>query len=280
MQNSKYRYSVGGLTFALDIPEFTEGESLSIFRTGRADGDVTYRVTVTDGTVSPANGELLFEENWIRYVKTGNCLVCERYDERDGSLYMTDTVNGDAHEILFNASFADYIRTDLVTKMLNIPRAVIPHGGVFLHSSFIDAGGEAILFTGPKQMGKSTQAALWEKYRGSETVNGDRALLRKKDGRWYAWGSPYSGTSGICKNRSLPVKAIVVLSQAEESTACRTAKRRALGALLDGCSFDTWDKEAVSLVLDTAGEIIKDVPVVSLACRPDESAICALEKVL
>lgn len=75
-------------------------------------------------------------------------------------------------------------------------RAVLEAAGLFdifadvgmlvLHSAYIvTRGGEGILFSGPSGIGKSTQAALWERFAGARTVNGDRALVpaRRKNGR-------------------------------------------------------------------------------------------------
>ena len=55
-----------------------------------------------------------------------------------------------------------------------------------------------ILFSGPSGIGKSTQAALWQRYAGAEIVNGDRALVRPDTGT--VSGVFYAGTSGISRN--------------------------------------------------------------------------------
>ena len=52
-------------------------------------------------------------------------------------------------------------------------------GMLVLHSAYIvTRQGEGILFSGPSGIGKSTQAALWQRYGAAQTVNGDRALVR------------------------------------------------------------------------------------------------------
>ena len=51
--------------------------------------------------------------------------------------------------------------------------------------------------------GKTTQAGLWEQYRGSRTVNGDKALLEYDNTAWTANGWPVCrGTSGVCETKS------------------------------------------------------------------------------
>ncbi len=49
------------------------------------------------------------------------------------------------------------------------------------HCSYILHQNRAILFAAPSGTGKSTQAALWEKYRGAEIIIGDRGLLFRRN---------------------------------------------------------------------------------------------------
>lgn len=89
-------------------------------------------------------------------------------------------------------------------------------GMLVLHSAYIvTRQGEGILFSGPSGIGKSTQAALWQRYGAAQTVNGDRALVRPDTGT--VSGVMYAGTSGICRNVTAPLRAVVLLHQAPES---------------------------------------------------------------
>lgn len=51
-----------------------------------------------------------------------------------------------------------------------------------LHCAYMQREGKAILFSAPGGTGKTTQATLWEKHRGTRVVNGDKALIRRVDG--------------------------------------------------------------------------------------------------
>ena len=48
--------------------------------------------------------------------------------------------------------------------------------------------GKAIAFSGPSGVGKSTQAEIWKQCFQADILNGDRALLRKADQGWKAYG--------------------------------------------------------------------------------------------
>lgn len=272
-------YAVGGLTFSVEGPDYEENDVLRKFRCESEEADIETSVVPVERVELP-EGKILYEDSLRRYYRTKEGIVRVFVDELDNGVLLADYARGDRHEVHFREEREQYFGSNLALKIMDMPHRVIAHGGVFLHASFIEYNGEAILFTAAKQVGKSTQASLWEKTRGTKIVNGDRALLRRKDGTWYAWGSPYAGTSKITENRALPVRTVVILSQDKESRAKKTDVRRAFSAMLDGTTFDTWNKEEVTGVSNICGEIITDVRFCELACRPDESAVRALEEIL
>lgn len=167
-----------------------------------------------------------------------------------------------------------------IWKNMALPQLLHRFGAMVLHGSFIEADGRAIIFTAPSGTGKSTQAALWEKHRGAVVCNGDKTGLRIQNGVLYAWGLPFCGTSDICRNVKLPVAAIVSLSQAPENSVTRLPLPAAIQAVMqnvytDRCVCEEW-QQAMNLVLD----VVSHVPVLSLACTPDERAVEALEAAL
>ena len=53
-----------------------------------------------------------------------------------------------------------------------------------------------------------------------------------------AHGSPYCGTSGICKNISAPIGAIVILSQADKNKIRRAKTIEAFITMMEGCTYE------------------------------------------
>ena len=156
---------------------------------------------------------------------------------------------------------------------LQIPHLLAVHQGILLHASFIEHNGKAILFTAPSGTGKSTQAQLWCDHAGAELVNGDRAAVRIVDGRVMACGTPYAGSSHVRRNVKLPLAGIVYLSQAPENSIRRLRGVRAFRAVWEGCTVHTWDRDDMTMTMDTVSRIIGAVPVWHLACRPDSGAV-------
>lgn len=153
-------------------------------------------------------------------------------------------------------------------------------GRSVLHSSCIEHDGSAILFSGISGIGKSTQAALWETHKGAAVRNGDRNLIYNKNGIEYACGLPYAGTSGICTNYELPIRAIIMLGQSKENLICRLSEKDAATRLLSQLPVPRWSAEDIARAMDAAFRIAANVPVYELKCLPDSSAVELLQKTL
>lgn len=151
---------------------------------------------------------------------------------------------------------------------------------LILHASFIEWNGKAILFTAPSGTGKSTQAELWKEYRNARIINGDRAAIRISDSSVHAAGLPFAGSSSYCENQTLPLCAIVYLEQAPETNIVPFGGKLAFQKILEGCTINSWNKRDVIKIMDLVQKCMSQVSVYKLSCRPDLSAVQALEEEL
>jgi len=166
------------------------------------------------------------------------------------------------------------------TNYLALERVFLERGGLLLHSAHINIGGQALLFSAPSGTGKSTQAALWQEHAGAEIINGDRSLLRKKDGVWHAYGCPMCGTSGIHKQGNEPIHAIVMLSQGTENTVRRLGAGEAFQRIYPEITVPKWNRELVLRAMELLDDVMANVPIYAFSCTKDESAVTALRKAL
>jgi hypothetical protein len=201
--------------------------------------------------------------------------ICEgalaEYDSKDGSdcrLYFT------------NKSFSVLTDDRYLWSSVPLAQLFLPKKAVLMHASFIDIGGSAVLFSAPCGTGKSTQAELWRVHGNAEVINGDKAGVYLKDGKAFAGGVPFCGTSGICKNKNLPLKAIVLLSQGKENVAKHLKGFEALQGVINNMYLDLLAPAEKQMCVDFVIELLSTVPVISLKCTPDERAVEELEKVL
>lgn len=147
------------------------------------------------------------------------------------------------------------------------------YGGLLMHASAVSYKGGAVVFTAASGIGKTTQAELWKKHLGAEILNGDKVFLRQQENRINAWGSPWSGSSPYTVNHSAPLKAIVVLAQGDKNAIRRLESFELLSMFPPHVFLPVWDKECLNAVMQVLDQIISEIPVYYLSCKPDEEAV-------
>ena len=240
--------------------------------------DFSYNVIKTDA-LPPKAGECIYDSGACSHYKLGSTYntFSAFYEGKDRVL--TDFACRGSDGNLYISTPSE-LNEFVVFEGLRLPELLLEKGIGILHCSFVEYNGQAIIFAGDKQVGKSTQAALWQKYKGTTTINGDRAGLYFKNGVALVGGVPYCGMSDICENKNMPVKAIICLSKGTENTIKRLSAIEGFMALLGKFSYNQWDKAAVDSITALTSAISEGVPVFSYSCRKDESAVDFLESVI
>lgn len=183
--------------------------------------------------------------------------------------------------ITLNASQSELLCLDTVfTSLFAFERRFLTRDALILHCAYIEYNGEAILFSAASGTGKSTQGHLWEKYRNARTINGDRGLLTLKDSKWHANGWPVCGSSEICSNISLSIRAIVMLSQAPENSVYKMSPKEAFTSLYSQLTINNWERSATVRSMDILEKLIFSVPIYHLACNISEDAVNTLYNAL
>lgn len=162
--------------------------------------------------------------------------------------------------------------------MLPMREIFLRFGALFLHASQITYQGRGILFTAPSGTGKTTQAKLWQQYRGAEILCNDRTLTRKVDGAWRTYGYPLDGSEPVCSSAVNPLGAVVLLEQGRrENRVERLGPAKALPRLMRQVVLDCWSGEARAEAMELLITLMEDVPVYLLTCTPEEQAVETLE---
>ena len=272
-------YSLCKKSICIDAESFPGDNPLwTQFETAPCDADINVNCTVCDCFPEAPEG-----------VRSGDFTVSVDGDtvyrafpmgNIHGALTMyTPTDTSHSETFFTQRSFPIMMDSRCMWSSVSLAQLLLSANAFFIHSSFISANGKAILFSAPCGVGKSTQAALWEKYRGAEIINGDKAGILVEDGV-YACGVPFCGTSGICKNKTFPLGAIVLLSQSPVNKVRRLSGTEALQYLLKNVYLDLIAPGEQDTIIKLLISLIEIVPVYSLACTADETAIETLEKAL
>lgn len=150
---------------------------------------------------------------------------------------------------------------------------LILHDGLMLHASAVELDGGAYLFSGPSGMGKSTHANLWcEQFTGARIFNDDKPALRRLDGVWYAYGTPWCGKNGININIKTPLKAITFLKRGEENKIRRLSVFEAAAAIITQTTrhFNTPSKPGA--LTDLISKLVSEIPIFEFTCLPTPEA--------
>jgi hypothetical protein len=125
---------------------------------------------------------------------------------------------------------------------------LLEHQGFLLHAATIIRDGKSYIFTGRSGAGKSTVATLSP--RGS-VLTDEISLLRREEGVWRAYGTPFWGEfKAAGSNSSAPVAGIFRLLQAEENRVESLRPMTTLRALLPNVLFFSVDAKANRRLLE------------------------------
>lgn len=278
-------YHFGGLDLSVRMPEahiYLDEGDLAPFAAKYAPEGHHFFFELVDA-LQPPEGELLALLPNIRVYRSGDGQIRYHGAVKDAweKAYARGEHRGRLHRVQLKKSrFPGRVEARVVLNCLCAEHLLAQSGSAILHSAFISWENQGILFTAPSGTGKSTQAALWERFQGARILNGDRAVIRFEQGQPLAGGLPFAGSSGICQSRELPLAAVVCLSQASSTTIRRLSGFEAFRFLWEGCCVNVWDRESVDRISETVERICRTVPVFHLACTPDLSAVTALEQAL
>ena len=267
-------YCFGGITLHLtgDAP-WQPSEICQPFRIDGGPADHTIRVTVTDALPQPPKNADRQGRPTCRWRKEERFCLLQDYGGRYAAFAARE---GDTTELRLSEGYRDTLSARVILESAGLFDLLADFGMLILHSAYIvTQEGEGILFSGPSGAGKSTQAELWRQYAGAQVINGDRSLIRPADGT--AHGILYSGTSGICRNVSAPLRAIVLPVQAAENRLYALRPQERFVRLLNQCAYYPWAADSASRMTELVAQLMNTVPVYGMECRKDESAVRVLE---
>jgi len=158
--------------------------------------------------------------------------------------------------------------------------AVLNHYACVLHGVVMEYDGMGILVVAPAGTGKTTHTRMWRDYKNALILNGDRCLCRKKDGVWYAYGMPWSGSSGEYINRRVPVSCIVNLNRGSENTVHPLSIFDGSIRLMQRIFAPAWPGQLQNQAFSYCEELASEIPVLDFYCKPDLESVEILERAI
>ena len=144
-----------------------------------------------------------------------------------------------------------------------------PEGGFLLHASSAVRNGKSFLFSGLSEAGKTTIARLAPA--DATLLTDEASYVRKVDGRYFAYGTPFAGELGAPgKNISAPVAALYLLKKAADNRIEEIRPAEAIQRLLRNILFFAHQPGMVRQVFEAACDFVAAVPVFELSFFPDQ----------
>lgn len=209
-----------------------------------------------------------------------NDIVIFRQEEREarllavGQLYASYALyrerNDREADIYFLQAMKPELTIDtLFVSCLCLERPLSRRGCYILHCAYLDYFGQAILFSGPSGIGKSTHADLWCRYLpNTKVLNGDRALLCPcPDGSYEVQGWPVCGSSGICHNGRRPLAAIVFIEQAPDNAIRPQTVMKHFKALSSQVTINWWNPQFTRKALNDLQALTEQTNIHTYACN-------------
>lgn len=278
----KKYYSVCQQKICIETPSFPdENPDWKSFETQPTDADINIICQVCE-TLPPSFTKERDIGNGT-FVSVGDSEACRRVDmaAKPGVKTFYNHLEGKSAQAYFTEeSLTVMMDSRYMWNSVAAAQLMLPHGALFMHASYIEHGGRAILFSGRCGIGKSTQAQLWKKHRSARIINGDKAGVLVTENAVLACGLPFCGTSGICHNVTTPLGAIVLLEQGESNTVARITGAQALVDVMKNIYLDFALPNEQQMCVDLLLKIFEKVPVYRLTCTPDENAVRVLEEAL
>ena len=154
-----------------------------------------------------------------------------------------------------------------------IAEKMIDFETVLIHGSAVALDGEGYLFTAKSGTGKSTHTRLWREYFGSRAVmvNDDKPLVKCTPNGVTVYGTPYSGKEGLGSNIAVPLKAVCILTRAENNSICRISAKDAYPTLVQQV-YRPSDPAKLKKTLSLIDTLSETVGLYRLGCNTDISA--------
>ncbi len=153
-------------------------------------------------------------ENKYNYVKD----MCYQYiieDKPDFSVSVSDfEIVAEDNEKRFDLAYLESLAI-----YRKIAEKVIAYDGLLMHGVVIELYQCGIAFLAKSGVGKTTHAKLWRTLLGDRVsiINGDKPLIRVKNDKVFAYGTPWAGKEKIHSNRKTNLQKICFLERAEEN---------------------------------------------------------------
>lgn len=142
-----------------------------------------------------------------------------------------------------------------------------------MHSALFDVEGEGVAFGALSGTGKTTHMLLWKSLLGDKMtiVNGDKPIIRFKDGVPLGFGTPFCGKERLGCNMKTELKHICFIERAKENSCKPLSKEEALNRILTQVYMPS-EPQKIMLTMELIDRILSSCKLWLIKCNMDISA--------
>jgi len=278
------QFAIGGINIsvegdsepaALDIPSayrpFVKG--------GKA--DVTLRLH--EKTLVPTAGKKIFESPpiWSLYRNNGTSIlrIFEKMPGYGRTLILPQHIENT--DLYFDDPTGNYYNPFLGPTIELLMVNYLAQGrGVILHGCGIKHDDCGFLFVGESGAGKTTMAKIWSQESDVEVLSDDRTIVRKKDGHFVMYGTPWHGEGKFGSPGSVKLDQIFFIKHAGVNSILESNKAHSVTQFLQ-CSFPTfWDSAGMEYSMDVFSDLAATIPCRMLSFKPDAGIVEFVDNLL
>ena len=126
-------------------------------------------------------------------------------------------------------------RLESVAICRKLGRKLHEYNSFLLHAATFEVENRGVAFFAKSGTGKYTHMLLWKKLFGEklQIINGDKPIVKVKDGKPFAYGTPWCGKEGLSENKSVMLTDLCFIKRSEKNETRKLEKSEAFKLLLD-----------------------------------------------
>ncbi len=160
---------------------------------------------------------------------------------------------------------------------------LLPEKDAFLlHAATFEVMGHGIALVASSGTGKSTHMMLWKELFGDDlsVINGDKPIVRLKDGTPFAYGTPWCGKEGLSENRGVPLTDICFIVRGAENETVALSSEDAVSRLMTQIIIPSGSKNILKL-MELLDRTVKKCRLWEIRCNTElDSARISSKKIL
>ncbi|MDO8526867.1 MAG: hypothetical protein Q7T03_04165 [Deltaproteobacteria bacterium] len=232
-------------------------------------------------------GEVLFEDagDW-RLVRHNGSFFCETFKINNGLRELRAELNMKLTEgqitlrPRWNIKGADGLGVWYMSQLihplgmqLETYHLAAKGEGILCHGAAVADNGEGILFIGRSGRGKSTISGLWLKNSKARVLGDDRIIVKKENGKYWLYPTPWLGNLGHIHPDVVPLKKIYLLEHECRHRFVNKTKPDLLRDFFPNLFLPYWEKGIIEKALSFLDGLLNDIPCVSLEFTPHADVI-------